>query len=82
METFTKEQLKEIGYYIKSGDEKAFHILYRSFFVRYVRYAERYTLDLDEAKNLVQNAYFLFWQHLSSYDPDKDIFVYIGDCQK
>ena len=77
MGTLNEQELKEIGCRVKRGDHEAFHTLYRCYFERYVRYAVRYTCDVEEATDLVQNAFFSLWENLSQYDENKNIFLYL-----
>ena len=37
----------------------------------------RYTCDVEEATDLVQNAFFSLWENLSLYDENKNIFLYL-----
>lgn len=77
MEVLDAQGLKEIGKRIKEGDHEAFHILYRCYFERYARYALRYTCDVEEATDLVQNAFFSLWENRSQYDENKNVFLYL-----
>ena len=77
MGILNEQELKEIGCRVKRGDHEAFHTLYRCYFERYVCYAVRYTCDVEEATDLVQNAFFSLWENLSLYDENKNIFLYL-----
>ena len=77
MGILNEQELKEIGCRVKRGDHEAFHTLYRCYFERYVCYAVRYTCDVEEAIDLVQNAFFSLWENLSLYDENKNIFLYL-----
>ncbi|MFZ5429185.1 MAG: RNA polymerase sigma-70 factor [Bacteroidota bacterium] len=48
---------------IKEGDEKAFEIIFRTYYSRLVRFANEYVKDSEISRNLVQNAFMKLWEN-------------------
>ena len=69
--------IKELGYRIKKGDEKAFQILYVEYFYNLQYYAMRYLYDWEEAENLVQDAFLSLWCNLDKYDEERNVVYYL-----
>ena len=69
--------IKELGYRIKKGDEKAFQILYVEYFYNLQYYAMRYLYDWEEAENLVQDAFLSLWCNLDKYDAERNVVYYL-----
>lgn len=63
---------------IKSGDTEAFNILYTAEYDNLVYFVSRYLKDVEQAKDLVQDSFFILWTKRSSIDYDKNIrsFLY------
>lgn len=62
---------------IKVRDTEAFHRLYTDCFPMLERYAMRYVYDWAEAKDIVQEAFFSFWENAGRYDSARDPVQYL-----
>ncbi len=62
---------------IKDGDEKAFGIVFRSYYSGLVRFAVEYVADREVARNLVQNVYMKLWENKSGLIDDENLKGYL-----
>lgn len=47
---------------IRTGDERAFHELFRKYSYRLQRFAYEYVADIDDAMDIIQNVFLSFWE--------------------
>jgi RNA polymerase sigma-70 factor (ECF subfamily) len=62
---------------IKNGDEKAFEIVFRSYYSRLVRFANEYVADSEISRNLVQNVFLKLWENRNSLKETETINGYL-----
>lgn len=63
---------------IKDGNKEAFNILYTAEYENLVYFISRYLKDVEQAKDLVQDSFFILWTRRDSIDYGKNIrsFLY------
>lgn len=62
---------------IKLGDEQAFELFFRKYYVRLCGFANKYLHDPDEARNIVQEAFTRVWEGRKDVNPDESLKSYI-----
>jgi RNA polymerase sigma-70 factor (ECF subfamily) len=62
---------------IKLGDEQAFELLFRKFYVRLCAFANKFLNDPEEAKEIVQEVFAKIWEGRDLIDPDDSLKSYI-----
>lgn len=62
---------------IKRGDEQAFELLFRKYFVRLCAFANKFLNDPEEANNIVQDVFVKVWEDHESIDPEDSLKAYI-----
>lgn len=62
---------------IKGRDEEAFRKLYQDCFHMLEQYAMRYVYNWVEAKDIVQESFFSFWENISHYDESRNPVGYL-----
>jgi RNA polymerase sigma-70 factor (ECF subfamily) len=66
-------QEKEIILRIKAGDIDAFQVFYKTYFKRLCNYANMFIGQIDEAQDIVQDAFFKLWESHTSIDAEKSV---------
>ncbi|MCK3685730.1 RNA polymerase sigma-70 factor [Maribellus sp. YY47] len=72
-----KELNTELLNLIKRGDEKAFRIVFNSYFPRLLAFSSEYVNDREVAKNLVQESFLTLWERHETLNPDSDLKAYL-----
>lgn len=67
---------------IRLGDEQAFELLFRKFFVCLCGFANKYLNDPDQAKETVQEAFCKIWEAREELDPENSIKAYLFKITK
>jgi RNA polymerase sigma-70 factor, ECF subfamily len=62
---------------IKLGDEQAFELLFRKYYVRLCGFANKFLNDPEEAKNIVQDVFVKVWEGREEIDMDDSLKSYI-----
>lgn len=69
---------KQLALAIKTGDEKAFDQLFRTWYEPLVRYAFSFTDgDADDAEDLVQQVFVQYWQQRETIDFQHSVKSYL-----
>lgn len=68
----------ELVILLKSGDENAFCILFRSFYNPLVHFAQAYIHDIEISKNIVQTVFMKLWEKKKSLKENENLkpFLY------
>ncbi|MDO9340973.1 MAG: RNA polymerase sigma-70 factor [Bacteroidales bacterium] len=69
-----KDQLAER---IKLGDEQAFELLFRKYYVRLCSFANKFLNDPDQAKEIVQEVFVKIWERRKDIDPEDSLKSYL-----
>jgi RNA polymerase sigma-70 factor (ECF subfamily) len=62
---------------IKLGDEQAFELLFRKYYVRLCGFANKFLNDPEEAQNIVQDVFTKIWEGREEIEPDDSLKSYI-----
>lgn len=62
---------------IRLGDEQAFELLFRKYFVRLCGFANKFLNDPDHAKEIVQEVFVKIWEGRKDIDPDESLKSYL-----
>ena len=62
---------------IKMGDEQAFELLFRKYHVRLCGFANKYSNDPEEAREVVQEVFIKIWEGREDIDPEESLRAYI-----
>jgi RNA polymerase sigma-70 factor (ECF subfamily) len=62
---------------IKLGDEQAFELLYRKFFVRLCAFANKFLNDPEISQEIVQEVFTKIWEGREEIDPEDSIKSYL-----
>ncbi len=62
---------------IRMGDEQAFELLFRIYYIRLCGYANKYLNNPDEARDVVQEVFIKIWENRSEIDPEESLRAYI-----
>jgi RNA polymerase sigma-70 factor (ECF subfamily) len=62
---------------IKRADEQAFELLFRKYHVRLCRFANKYSNDPDEAREIVQEVFVKIWEEKENIDPEASLVAYL-----
>jgi len=68
---------KEILYRVIEGDESAFNELYEMFREPAIRFSSSILKDVEEAENLVQEAFIKVWERRSTINPELNFTSYL-----
>jgi RNA polymerase sigma-70 factor, ECF subfamily len=66
-----------IAFKIKSGDEQAFELLYRKFYVRLCAFSNKYLNDPEAAQEIVQDVFVKIWESREEIDPEDSLRSYL-----
>ncbi|MFV1976994.1 MAG: RNA polymerase sigma-70 factor [Candidatus Scalindua sp.] len=66
-----------ILYSIRSGDEKAFELLFKAHYPTLCCYARKYLDDFDQAEGIVQEMFFHFWQKRKKVEISTSLEAYL-----
>ena len=59
------------------GDQQAFELLFRIYYVRLCRYANKYLNNPDDARDVVQEVFTKVWENRYEIDPEDSLKAYI-----
>ena len=62
---------------IKLGDEQAFELLFRKYYVRLCAFANKFLNDPEDAKEIVQDVFAKIWEGRDEIDPEDSLKSYI-----
>jgi RNA polymerase sigma-70 factor (ECF subfamily) len=62
---------------VKIGDEKAFELLFRKYFVRLCGFANKFLNDPEEAREIVQDVFTKLWEVREDIEPDESLISYL-----
>ncbi len=62
---------------IKLGDEQAYELLFRNYYVRLCGFANKFLNDPEEAKEIVQEAFMKIWEGRKDIDPNESLKSYL-----
>ena len=62
---------------IKLGDEQAFELLFRKYYVRLCGFANKFLNDTEEAQEAVQEVFTKIWEGREDIDPEESLRAYI-----
>ena len=62
---------------IKLGDEQAFELLFRKFYVRLCSFANKFLNDPEDAQEIVQEVFTKIWERRDEIDPEDSLKSYI-----
>lgn len=68
---------EDIALKIKAGDERAFELVFRSYYTGMCGYAGKYIPDLDEAEEIVQEVFFNYWNKKSILEITGSLEAYL-----
>ncbi len=76
MQSINGIEEKELVERVKRGEETAFELLFRFYYPGLVLYAMQFTVDRDEAEEIVQDFFVRFWQKHSCLKPSDSLKNY------
>jgi RNA polymerase sigma-70 factor, ECF subfamily len=62
---------------IKLGDEQAFELLFRRYYVRLCSFANKFLNDPEESREIVQEVFTKLWEIRDEIDPEDSLKSYI-----
>lgn len=64
---------------LAAGDVEAFKIVYRRYFQKVLHFVYRFSLDKEDAEEVVQDVFVKLWNKRTTLDADKnlDVFLYV-----
>lgn len=62
---------------IKLGDQQAFELLFRKFYVRLCAFSNKFLNDPEEAQEIVQEAFTKIWEGREDIDPEDSLKAYL-----
>lgn len=69
--------IDQLALRIKLGDEQAFELLYRKFYVRLCAFANKFLNDPEIAQEIVQDVFTKIWEGREDIDPEDSINAYL-----
>jgi RNA polymerase sigma-19 factor, ECF subfamily len=67
----------ELALRIKLGDEQAFELLFRKYYVRLCGFANKFLNDPEEARGIVQEVFMKIWESREDIDPEDSLQSYL-----
>lgn len=67
----------QLGLRIKLGDEQAFELLFRKYYIRMCGFANKFLNDPEESREIVQEVFIKIWEGREDIDPDDSLKAYI-----
>ena len=62
---------------IKCGDEQAFELLFRKYYIPLCRFVNKYLNNSDDAKCIVQEVFTRIWEGRENIDPEDSLNAYL-----
>jgi len=67
----------QISLRIKLGDEKAFELFFRQYYVHLCRFTNKFFNDPEEARKIVQEVFMKIWEKRADIDPGDSLKSYL-----
>lgn len=67
----------QVALRIKLGDEHAFELLFRKYYVRLCGFANKFLNNPEEAREIVQEVFMKIWEGREDIDPEDSLTSYI-----
>ena len=67
----------ELAFRIKLSDQQAFELLFRKYYVRIWRFANKFLNDPEEAHEIVQEVFIKIWEGRRDIDTENSIISYL-----
>jgi RNA polymerase sigma-70 factor, ECF subfamily len=62
---------------IKLGDEQAFELLFRKYYIRLCGFTNKFLADPEESKEIVQDVFMKIWEGREDIDPENSLKSYL-----
>lgn len=62
---------------IRKGDEEAFELLFKKYYVRLCGFARKFTINTEEAEEIVQEVFLKIWEKRELLKSEKEIKPYL-----
>lgn len=62
---------------IQLGDEQAFELLFRKYYIRLFGFANKFVNDSEEARDVVQEVFTKVWEAREDIDPEESLNAYL-----
>ena len=62
---------------IKLGDEQAFELLFRKYYIRLCAFTNKFLNDPEEAREIVQHVFVKIWEGRDEIDPEDSLKSYL-----
>ena len=62
---------------IRIGDELAFELLFRKYYLRLCAFANKYLNDFEEAREVVQEVFIKIWEGREDINPEESLCSYL-----
>lgn len=62
---------------IKIGDEQAFELLFRKYYIRLCCFVNKFLNDPEEARDIVQDVFTKLWEGRENIDPEESLNAYL-----
>jgi RNA polymerase sigma-70 factor (ECF subfamily) len=62
---------------VKLGDEQAFELLFRKYYVSLCCFANKYSNDQEEAREVVQEVFTKIWEGREDIDPEESLKAFL-----
>jgi RNA polymerase sigma-70 factor, ECF subfamily len=74
--------IDQLAYRIKLGDEQAFELLFRKYFVRLCAFSNKFLGDPEIAQEIVQDVFAKVWEGRNEIDPEDSLKSYLFKIAK
>jgi RNA polymerase sigma-70 factor, ECF subfamily len=62
---------------IKLGDEQAFELLFRKYYIRLCSFTNKFIHDPEEAKDIVEEVFMKIWEKRTEINPEDSLISYM-----
>lgn len=69
--------MDQLALRVKQGDEQAFELLFRKYYVRLCGFANKFLNDPEEAREVVQEVFMKIWEGREDIDPEDSLKSYL-----
>jgi RNA polymerase sigma-70 factor, ECF subfamily len=69
--------IDQLALRIKLGDEHAFELLFRKYYVRLCGFSNKFLNDPEQAKEVVQEVFTKIWEGRTNIDPEDSLNAYL-----
>jgi RNA polymerase sigma-70 factor, ECF subfamily len=77
LETKGASMTDKLALRIKLGDEHAFELLFRKYYVRLCSFANKFLNDPEESREIVQDVFAKLWEARDEIDPEDSLKSYV-----